>query len=448
MSDVPVEAPDPHVADLVRSSVAALKTVERNLAELRVAGTWQAPLRQSLERLALAFSGVMEAVDDPRFPLSFDAASAEQFSQTANGLQATFNNYPNDVPNIVPGAWQQVAALGSIVRGAFVGSLRGRPSPDAVVLEAAVGRLQRLLSDFRAAESQLGDLGARQISLSQEAAALMATMNSQFLEQQRVLEREWREALKLERDTVSTERDTVRAEVENLKLQNKALHDAFATERAAAIAALDAARNGTVERLTDYERQAREALGAVGSTAQSAQYQATAEGAASRRYWWQMGAIVCMSLAAVALLLFIFLDPSAVEFSVGAAVGMAKRALFVALLGILSRYCAAMADGARSEQLWAHQRAVELRALAPYLEPFPEPDRLKLRERLVDKYFGVGSTLLAEAGTKGVPATGTHDVVMGTLTALFQNVSPEVLSQLLAAVVAAKKPVAKEGSTR
>lgn len=430
MSDQRIVSPDPQVAELVQSSATTLRAAERSLAELRVMeGDWTPALRQSLERLALAFSGVMEAVEDPRFPVFFDAASAVQFSQQANAVEGFFIRYPNDAPNIVPGVWQHVAALAAILHGSFIGRLRGRPASDELAVEAAVGRVQRLAAEFREAENQLKELSERQLGISQEAAALMATTNKQFLEQQRALEREWREALKVERDAVAEERDAVRAEVETLRSQNKALHEAFTAERVAALAALEAAKNGAVERLADYERQAREALGAVGSTAQSASYQVTADSAGQRRTRWQAGAVGGMAVAAIALLVFVVADPVAVDLSAAAIVGMVKRALFVGFLGILSRYCAAMADGARREQLWAHQRAVELRALGPYLEPLPDSERLKMRERLADKYFGVGSTLLVEAASQGLPATGTHDVVGALLKLLAEKVPSESVLQ-------------------
>jgi hypothetical protein len=406
-----IEPVDSQVADLNRSSVAALIDVEQRLADLRLQGRaeWTPALRQSLERLWLAFGGVMECVRDPRFPVSMDAASASQFSQTVNGLQGFFTSYPNDAPNIVPGAWQQVAVLGSILRGAFIGTLRGTSSSETLLTERAVGRVQQLGIDLQNLEKAVEAAAARHVALGQDVSSFIGTMNNQFLERQTLLEREWR-------DSLTTEREVLRTEVERLRESGRSLHAEFDAQRVAALAALEAARNGTVERLNEYERQAREALGAVGSTAQSAQYQATADAASTRAVWWQVGAVASMLGAAGALLFFVLKDDAALAASLGGVANLIKRALFVATLGILSRYCAAMAEGARREKLWAHQRAVELRALAPYLEAFPPEARLPIRERLVDRYFGAGSSLLAEAiATKTPPATATHDAVLSLL---------------------------------
>lgn len=437
------------VVTVLKAAESALKEVERRHSTLRMQQEWPSDITTLLERQQTGLSGVLEAVADPRFATFFDVASAEEFGRQAHALLQFYNTYPNDAVSIVPASWPHVSQLGAIIRASFIGSLN---APDhqktgvSVQLDAAIKQLQGLTQQLRQFQSQLSKLNNQKEDLSTDVQDFIAKLQSQFLDDGRRLESEWRAQRKLEQEefgqalkAVGEARDASQVELQ------KALAS-FKSDSTSALESLEAAKGKTIERLAKYEADAAAAVGAVGATAQSAGFERTANEADARSLNWQRAAVALMSSGIAILAGFLgFAAWTGVGFdmtpsSIAAAV---TKVALLALLGVLSRYCAAMADRARREHLWAQQRALELRALTPYLENFEPLKRPELRERLLEKYFGVGSTMLAEVATQGAPATATHDAALQGLKYLLDRVPPDavgtVLSSLASSVVAKKK---------
>ncbi len=106
----------------------------------------------------------------------------------------------------------------------------------------------------------------------------------------------------------------------------------------------------------------------------------------------------------------------------------------------------ATADRARRENLWAKQRGLEFRALSAYLEGLDRPNQVLMREKLLEKYFGVGSTMLTEVTTHGAVATGSHDAAVQGIKFLIEQVPKDSWGPLLAALQ--KAPVTDPKDTK
>lgn len=428
------------VIEVLRAAEATLRDVERRLASLRAQQEWSAEITALLDRMHTSLSGLLEAVADPRYFTFFDAASADEFSRQANSLLGYFSSYPNDATNIAPLGWQHLATLGTIVRSSFIGTFASPGAGASTAFaqtDAVLERVHELSASLRQFQSQLSGLGTRQESLSMEIGEFLTKLQSQVLADGREREAEWRAQRKLEQEEFATAlklvgeaRDAGQAEI------RKALAT-FSTDSTSALDALASAKGSTLEKLTKYEADAAAALGAVGATAQSAGFERTASEAGKRSVSWQTAAVVLMGLAIsilVAFLGFAAWQGTTFDLTPASIATAVTKVALLALVGVLSRYCAAMADRARREHLWAQQRALELRALTPYLENFDPAKRPELRERLLEKYFGVGSTMLAEVATEGTPATATHDAAVQALKYLLDRVPPDAVGGVLSSL--------------
>lgn len=172
---------------------------------------------------------------------------------------------------------------------------------------------------------------------------------------------------------------------------------------------MEAQKQGRIETLDSLRKRAEEIVQLIAETGQSGGFSSMAANASTKAKWWQGGTVASLVSVVGVALVAVFCPPTTETALVPY---FASKIVLVFALGVLSRYSATQANRASREELYAKQRALELKALEGYLQPFPDEVRAKLREELLPKYFGVGSTLLTEVAAKDAAPTSSHDLAV------------------------------------
>ncbi|MBL8952043.1 MAG: hypothetical protein JNK82_14765 [Myxococcaceae bacterium] len=195
-----------------------------------------------------------------------------------------------------------------------------------------------------------------------------------------------------------------------------------------------AAAKRIVGQLQRLRAEARDLVGGIGESAQGGGYDAMAAAAERTSLYWQIGTFAAIGIGVliVASIIAGVLPPISSDVN-GIAAAVARLAVVLSA-AVVSRYCALMASRSQRERLWAKQRSLELKALTAYLEPFEPEAQIALRTKLVEKYFGVGSTLLAEVSSADTTATSSHDMVIDLLRALISSIPSDSVGGIIKAL--------------
>ncbi len=438
-----------NVTLVVASTIEMLKRGLASTSDIRQGQEWLTDpdkvIEHNLKRLVAVCSGVLEQLSDPRASLFFFAGDAEELRRNAAAFVQACVDYVASPPSLVNSAWPPLSAVAAIVRNAWAGSVfpnsEGALQGVGVQLEQALQRVQRLNAETSALRNLQAEVSAQTTELKTQVQGQLVENTSSFLRRQTEQEEAFQQTLKTARGGLEAAEGRHREAVEELKRREDESLREFAEKNTAALAALNSLHENTVANIKAQELKVSAAVGAVGETGQAAGFEQTAKDAAIRAKWWQVGAVATMVLV-VSIAVVALTCGAPFEANAAGIASVITKVVLVFALGIISRYCAAMADRERRENLWAKQRGLEFRALNAYLENLGEPSRVAMREKLLDKYFGVGSTMLTEVSSQGPVATGSHDAAVEGLKFLLEKIPKDSWGPLFAAVLpqGEKKP--------
>ena len=139
-----------------------------------------------------------------------------------------------------------------------------------------------------------------------------------------------------------------------------------------------------LEELDKNQQKSREILGIVGEEAVTTEFATSAlsEGKSANRYRW--ASIFAMTVA-VGLLGWLVYDISNSGFSWEVAL---VRVMIAAILFVPATYMARESSSHRTKEAHYRRMALELSALAPFIQELDEEDRKQKIKEMTDRYFG------------------------------------------------------------
>lgn len=137
------------------------------------------------------------------------------------------------------------------------------------------------------------------------------------------------------------------------------------------------------EKLKEMNKEAEKILGLMSMKGMAQGYQKIANDEGKKAFWWSMGSVTSL-LAVIGLAIaFILRHEGTMEWT-----DLVSRVVLTGIGITLFTYCAKQSTYHRIEERRNRKNELELASLDPYLKDMEEPDQKKVKESLVNKYFG------------------------------------------------------------
>lgn len=185
-------------------------------------------------------------------------------------------------------------------------------------------------------------------------------------------------------EVLSEKEDSFDEQIEEQQKEHKAQINNHETEYEEQMGQQEEFFTEEYEKLKEMNNEAEKILGLMSMKGMAQGYQKIANDEGKKAFWWSMGSVTSL-LAVIGLVIYFILRYEGImEWT-----DLISRLVLTGTGITLFTYCAKQSTYHRIEERRNRKNELELASLDPYLKDMEEPDQKKVKESLVNKYFGV-----------------------------------------------------------
>lgn len=172
-------------------------------------------------------------------------------------------------------------------------------------------------------------------------------------------------------------------------------------------------------------KEAEKIVGIISMKGLAHGYQKIANDEGKKAFWWNIGSLVSMVAVIAFGVIFLLMHKGALDWT-----ALISRIVLTGVGITLFTYCAKQATNHRNEERRNRKIELELASLDPYLKDLDTQEQKDVKQKLVDKYFGVEITSNTQVQQAPTQQSITADTVTNN-PQIMQLIADKV-SQLIA----------------